>query len=50
MVSIFDCCDSCDALLTEEELAAPPLFGGTFCAHCAAEVRAANPEHPDLKE
>ncbi|WP_182333662.1 hypothetical protein [Stenotrophomonas acidaminiphila] len=42
-VSIFDCCDTCDALLTADELAAPLLFGGRYCTFCADEVRAANP-------
>lgn len=39
---VFDCCDCCDALLTEAEKEAP-RFGQYLCDHCAAETAAANP-------
>ena len=43
MFTIFDCCDSCDALLTASEKEAGERFGQALCDHCAAEYAAANP-------
>lgn len=43
MNTIFDCCDCCDALLTEAEKAAGARFGQALCDGCAAEYAKANP-------
>lgn len=43
MTTIFDCCDSCGATLTDAEKAAGVRFGQELCDACAAEVAAANP-------
>ena len=45
--SIFDCCDACDAVLSEAEKAKSKRFDQTLCDGCAADVAAANPGHPD---
>lgn len=47
-MSIWDCCDECTAPLSDEQLKAPLLLGGRYCDECAAELRAANPDHPEL--
>lgn len=41
--TVFDCCDCCDALLTDEEKSAAPRFGQCLCDHCAGEYAKANP-------
>ena len=43
MTSIFDCCDSCDALLTDAEKTAGVRYGQTLCDSCAAQYALVNP-------
>ena len=39
---VFDCCDCCDALLTEKE-GRSLRFGQHLCDHCCEETQKANP-------
>lgn len=39
---IFDCCDTCDALLADHEKV--ERYGQTLCDPCAEEVAEANPD------
>lgn len=41
--TVFDCCDCCDALLTDEEKVSAPRYGQCLCGHCADEYAKANP-------
>jgi len=43
MLSVFDCCDICDALMAPEEQGKGERFGQMLCDACAAEVAAAQP-------
>lgn len=43
-ISIFDCCDVCDALLSDDELGAGKRWGhDALCDHCAAGYAEVNP-------
>jgi hypothetical protein len=44
MLTIFDCCDCCDRLLTEAEKEAGERYGQTLCDDCAANYAEANAE------
>lgn len=46
-ISIFDCCDVCDAALSDAENAKGKRFDQTLCDHCADGIAKANPDHPD---
>lgn len=39
-----NCCDVCDALLTEKEIEANPRWDQDLCDHCAAAYDEANAE------
>ena len=43
MITVFDCCDCCDAVLTAHEVQAGERYGQSVCDHCAAEYARANP-------
>lgn len=45
--TVFDCCDVCDSLLTEEEDELNPRWGRNLCSHCATEADEANPQRKD---
>lgn len=40
--TVFDCCDCCDALLTEDEKTKGERFAQILCDHCASEYSLAN--------
>jgi len=41
-----NCCDCCDALLTDSEIGAGSLFEMTLCEPCRLDWQAANPVIP----